>query len=226
LRILFIHGAGANPSVWRLQTTKFKDSTAVELPGHPTGSGLRTVDEYAQVVARQIDEHHILRPIVVGHSMGGAIAIELALKKQEMAALVLVGTGARLRVRPEFLLKIKENYEEAAKLLAAWSVSASADPILIERIMNDLMKIRPEVTLGDLMACDKFDRMDRIAEIRRRTLIVCGEDDRMTPKKYSQYLHEKIEGSELIIIPGAGHGIMLEKHRDFNQALESFFASL
>ena len=223
MTVLFIHGAGANPSVWHFQTINFKGSVAVELPGHPNGSGLRTIGEYAQVVARQIDERH---PILVGHSMGGAIAIELALGKRELAALVLVGTGARLRVRPEFLLRIEENYEQGARLLASWSVSGSADPILVDRIANDLMKIRPEVTLGDFIACDNFDRMDRVAEIKCRTLIVCGEDDRMTPKKYSQYLHEKIEGSELVIIPGAGHGVMLEKHREFNQALESFFASL
>jgi pimeloyl-ACP methyl ester carboxylesterase len=48
----------------------------------------------------------------------------------------------------------------------------------------------------------------------------------MTPVKYSQYLHEKIKGSELVIIPGAGHSVMLEKHREFNQALDAFLASL
>ena len=224
--ILFIHGAGASQSVWRLQTLHFKDSFAVELPGHPNGSGLATIDDYARVVEHQIDEKGIRTPIIVGHSMGGAIAIELALRKQELRALVLVGTGARLRVRPEFLRMIKENYEEATKLLSSWSVSASADPIIVDRLVQDLRRVRAEVTLGDLMACDKFDRMDRIGEIGCRTLVVCGEDDKMTPKKYSQYLHEKIKGSELAIIPGAGHSVMIEKHREFNRALEGFFASL
>jgi pimeloyl-ACP methyl ester carboxylesterase len=226
LPVLFIHGAGGTQAVWRLQTLHFKDSSAVELPGHPNGSGLATIDDYARVVEHQIDEKSVRESIIVGHSMGGAIAIELALRKQELRALVLVGTGARLRVRPEFLRMIKENYEEATKLLSSWSVSASADPIILERLVQDLRRMRAEVTLGDLMACDKFDRMDRVGEIRCRTLVVCGEDDRMTPKKYSQYLHEKINGSELVVIPGAGHSVMLEKHREFNRALEGFFASL
>jgi pimeloyl-ACP methyl ester carboxylesterase len=68
--------------------------------------------------------------------------------------------------------------------------------------------------------------MDRLAEIACRSLILCGEEDRMTPVKYSQYLHEKIKGSELVIIPGAGHSVMLEKHREFNRALDGFLASL
>ena len=226
LTILFIHGAGANPDVWHLQTVHFKDSLAVELPGHPKGSGLATVGEYARVVERQIDENGTSRPIIVGHSMGGAIGIELALKMPEIYALVLVGTGARLRVRAEFLAKIKEDYGEAAKLLASWSVSTSADSVLVERIARDLMKLKHEVTLGDFMACDKFDRMNSVGEITCRTLVVCGEDDRMTPKKYSEYLHETIKNSQLAIIPGAGHGVMLEKPREFNRTLEAFLDAL
>jgi len=226
MSILFIHGAGANPSVWHLQIVHFKGSLAVELPGHPNGSGLRSVDDYARVVEHQIDEKGITDPIIVGHSMGGAIAIEIALRRRELRALVLVGTGARLRVRAEFLAKVKEDYEKAAKLLAAWSVSASADPILVDRIARDLVKVKAEVTLGDFTACDRFDRMDRVGEIDCRTLVVCGEDDRMTPKKYSQYLHEKIKNSEVAIMPGAGHSVMLEKPREFNRVLEAFFVSL
>jgi pimeloyl-ACP methyl ester carboxylesterase len=121
---------------------------------------------------------------------------------------------------------VKENYGEAAKLLSSWSVSASADPIIVERMVRDLRGVSAEVTWGDLTACDTFDRMDRVGEIECRTLVVCGEDDRMTPKKYSQYLHEKIKGSELVIIPGAGHSVMLERPREFNRALEGFLASL
>ena len=226
MTVVFIHGAGANPSVWHLQTAHFKDSLAIELPGHPNGHGLTTVSDYARVVDRQIDDNGISNPIIVGHSMGGAIGIELGTRMPALRGLVLVGTGARLRVRPEFLVRMREDYEGAAKLLASWSVSASADPILIDRIARDLLKVKPEVTIGDFMACDKFDMMDRLGEIECRTLIVCGNDDVMTPKKYSQYLHEKINNSKLVIIPGAGHGVMLETPREFNRVLGEFLVSL
>ena len=226
MTVLFIHGAGANPSVWHFQTLHFRDSVAVELPGHPNGSGLATVGSYADFVEDQIREKGIRQPVIAGHSMGGGICIELALRKLDLRGLVLVGTGARLRVRPDFLAKIQENYEEAARSIATWSVATSADPMLVDRVMSDLMRVRPEVTLGDFRACDQFDRMERVGEIGCRTLVICGEEDRMTPLKYAQYLHEKISGSKLVTIPGAGHGVMLEKHREFNRALESFLASL
>jgi len=226
MTIFFIHGAGGTPAVWRLQTSHFKDSVAVEIPGHPTGSGFTTIEQYARVVRDRIGQKEWRKSIIVGHSMGGAIAIELALGNEPLRGLVLVGTGGRLRVRPEFISELRENYKEAAKLIATWSVSPGADPVIIDRIADDLLKVSPKVTLGDFLACDRFDRMNELEKVTCRTLVVCGEDDRMAPEKYSRYLHEKIKNSKLEIIPGAGHSVMVEKHRAFNEAIEHFVASL
>jgi len=226
LTLLFIHGAGGTPTVWHLQSLHFKDATAVELPGHPTGSGLASIEQYANFVKDYVTENKLPEPVLVGHSMGGAIAIEYALRYSTILGLVLVGTGARLRVRPEFLSELKENYQEASKMVASWSVSPGCDPVIVERIAKDLLKVKPEVTLGDFMACNNFDRMKDVDTITMRTLIICGADDKMTPVRYSQYLHEKIKGSKLVVIPNAGHAVMLERHRPFNQALEDFLDSL
>jgi pimeloyl-ACP methyl ester carboxylesterase len=143
-----------------------------------------------------------------------------------MAGLVLVGTGARLRVHPNILSGIKENYEKASKLIGTWSVSPSSDPIMSERIAQDLLQVKPEVAYADFIACDRFDRMNDVQRITCKTLIVVGADDKMTPVKYSQYLHEKIVDSKLVVIPDAGHSVMLEKHRMFNDAVEAFLDSL
>jgi pimeloyl-ACP methyl ester carboxylesterase len=223
---LFIHGAGASPTVWRLQLLHFKRGLAVELPGHPSGSGCSTIEDYADIVEGHMREKTVKSPVLVGHSMGGAIAITLALRNSDLAGLVLVGTGARLRVDPNILTGIKENYEEVSKLIARWSVSPSSDPVIAERIAEDLLKVKPEVAYGDFIACDRFDRMNDVQKITCKTLIVVGADDRMTPVKYSHYLHEKIVNSKLVVIPDAGHSVMLEKHRTFNAAVEAFLDSL
>ncbi len=68
--------------------------------------------------------------------------------------------------------------------------------------------------------------MNDVEKIDCRTMIICGADDQLTPPKYSQYLHQKIRNSRLHIIAGAGHSVMLEKHREFNLLLEAFSASL
>jgi len=223
---LFIHGAGASPMVWRLQLLHFKGGLAVELPGHPSGPGCSTIEDYASSVEEHIREKTLKDPVLVGHSMGGAIAITIALKNSDLAGLVLVGTGARLRVDPNILTGIKENYEDVSKLVGRWSVSPSSDPIIAERIAEDLLNVKPEVAYGDFIACDRFDRMNDVQKITCKTLIVVGADDRMTPVKYSQYLHEKIVNSSLVVISDAGHNVMLEKHREFNAAVEAFLDSL
>ena len=225
MALIFIHGAGASPAVWRLQLKHFKGSYAIDLPGHPIGNGLSSVTEYARSVANYIIQQSIIEPVLVGHSMGGTIAIEYALSNSNLKALVLVGTGARLRVRPEFLSELRLNYENACREIATWSVSPSSDPIVGERLANDLMKVNPVTAYNDFSACDKYDRMEDVAKVRCPTLILCGADDRMTPPKYSRYLHEKIVDSELVLIPGAGHSVMLEKHKEFNKALEDFLVS-
>ena len=78
----------------------------------------------------------------------------------------------------------------------------------------------------DLSACNVFDIMNRLHEITLPTLIICGADDRLTPIKYSQFLHQHIAGSVLRIIPGAGHYVMREQPEAVNQAIEEWMQTL
>jgi pimeloyl-ACP methyl ester carboxylesterase len=226
LTLLFIHGAGASGKVWHLQLAHFRGSLALDLPGHPTGSGCTSIEDYADFVGKYIESNAVKDLVVVGHSMGGAIAIELALRGTRMAGLILVGTGARLRVQPEILRTILGNYDEACKLVARWSVSQEAGGFIVNQIAQEMLKVKAEVAHGDFSACDRFDRMNDVEKISAKTLIVCGADDRLTPFKYSQFLHERIRDSKLVVVPDAGHSVMLEKHREFNGALEAFLSSL
>jgi len=224
--LVFLHGAGGSPSSWRLQTHHFRDSLAIGFPGHNEGLGFKTIEECAAWLDEHLKRNAVSDPVLVGHSMGGAIAIEYALRSTSVKGLVLAGTGARLRVRQDLLVQIMENYEEASKFIARISVSPNCDPIIVERIAKEMLKVKAEVTYGDFLACDRFDRMNDVGTIDVRTLVICGAEDQMTPPKYSQYLYDKMRNSRLVVIPGAGHSVMLEKHREFNEALEVFLSSL
>jgi pimeloyl-ACP methyl ester carboxylesterase len=226
LTVIFIHGAGGSGLSWQLQLHHFVDAKAIGLPGHPDGLGLKTIPEYTRSMEDFLERNSIENPILVGHSMGGAIAIEYALNHADLKGLVLVGTGARLRVRQDLMARILEDYEDASKVIARLSVSQNCDQIVVERIARQMLKIKPEVTYSDFEACNRFDRMNDVEKIPSQTLVICGSDDRMTPPKYSEYLSQKIRNSKLILVPGAGHSVMLEKHREFNEALEAFLASL
>jgi pimeloyl-ACP methyl ester carboxylesterase len=226
LTLVFIHGAGGSRLSWQLQLHHFKDAQAIGLPGHPDGQGFRTIGEYVRSVEEFLESNVIENPVLVGHSMGGAIAVEHALTHPDSAGLVLVGTGARLRVRQDLMAKILEDYEEASNIIARLSVSPNCDPVVAERIAREMLKVKADVTYSDFEACNQFDRMNDVEKITSQTLIICGSDDLLTPPKYSQYLQQKIRNSKLILVPGAGHSVMLEKHREFNEALEVFLTSL
>ena len=159
--------------------------------------------------------------------MGGAIAIEIALTRSELlAGIALVGSGARLRVTPLIKDEVIRNYSHAAEVIAEWAYSPKTDSKLRRASVQELLEVPAAVTYGDFEACDRFDKMNEIGRMSLPTLIVCGEDDKLTPIKYSQYMKERIRGAQLVIIPGAGHSVMLEKPEELNAALRSFISNL
>jgi len=85
---------------------------------------------------------------------------------------------------------------------------------------------RPSVLYGDFLACDAYDEMERIGQVTRPALILCGSEDRMTPARHSQYLANQIPGAVLKMVPGAGHMLQLEQPQLVAGALSAFFGSI
>ena len=227
--VLFVHGAGGTHEQWRFQLRHLAprwNALAVDLPGHgeSQGDGYPTVPEYRDVVRDLLDALGLHRAVLVGHSMGGAIAQSLALADPDrLAALVLVGTGARLRVHPDIFAVIRRgDMEEAGRLISGWSYAETALPATVAQGAEAFARNRPGVLERDFRACDAFDLLQEIAAIRAPTLVICGEEVRLTPVKYARFLHQQIPGAVLTIITGAGHMVMLEKPAEFTRALKSF----
>jgi pimeloyl-ACP methyl ester carboxylesterase len=226
-KLLFIHGAGGNHRIWENQTRYFSNAIAVDLPGHDSGDGKRTVDEYVDYVKKFCDEKSLKNIVMVGHSMGGAITLKFALTYPEyLKAIVLVDTGAKLKVAPIIFEEIKRNYDNVMELMKKYAFSEKT-PIEIKNKTVEIMKrVKPEVFYGDFEACDKFDVMESLNKINLPTLIICGKDDLLTPVKYSEYLRANIPNSTLKVLDDAGHMVMLEKPEEFNKILEDFVNSL
>jgi len=225
--LLFIHGARESHKVWENQMKFFSDLVAIDLLGHGVGVGKRTIDEYVEYVKKFCDERGLKNVVMVGHSMGGAIVQKFALDHPEyLKAIVLVCTGAKLRVTPLIFEAIKKNYAQAVELITKLAFSNKATSEIKEKAAEEMRNISPEVTYGDFEACDKFNIMDRLKEIKVPTLIICGLEDQLTPVKYSEYLKNNIPNSKLEIIADAGHMVMLEKPKKFNEILEKFIKEL
>ena len=167
--------------------------------------------------------------VLAGHSFGGAIALMYALKyPQELKGIIIIGSGARLRVHPTFLIPceeaIKGNPQKWYELVEQMYRSTPED--YRREILTKQKAIGPAVMLNDFLCCDKFDIMDRVHEIKLPALVICGELDVMTPVKYANYLGAKIARSRVVIVPEAGHFALAEKPEVVNKAVDDFVRGL
>jgi pimeloyl-ACP methyl ester carboxylesterase len=232
--LVLIHGAGAVGQIWQHQLLAFPRAVAPDLPGHPGGAALSTVPDLARWLLAFLDE----QPqgggpgipagwVLGGYSMGGAVALEAALEAApRFRGLILIGTGARLRVRQEFFDLLAADYEAAVEELLRWWFTPEASPRVVDRARTALRAVSPAVVHDDFWAAHRFDAMDRVGRIALPTLIICGEEDRMAPVKYSEYLHAQIAGSQLVVIPRAGHLVVLEQPHAVNGAIAAFLHTL
>lgn len=228
--LVFIHGAGDSHLSWNGLTAAFAGTARVfapDLPGHGRshGAGRTAVLDYAIAVHEFLDALQLERAVLVGVSMGGAIAQTIALEFPErVLGLGLIGTGAKLRVAPAFLQGIADDFGNFAPILAQSLYAPNAPAELIEASVAQLIATGSRVTYDDFAACDAFDVRARLGEIRAPTLVVCGREDKMTPPKSSEYLSQNIAGAELHIIEQAGHMVMLEQAAELNRILGAWVA--
>ena len=227
MKLVFLHGAGCSSLSFYYQLRHFRSAKAIDLPGHPDGKPCETIDGYLEWVRGFMKARRYKNVILCGHSMGGAIAMRYAHKyPEELRGLVLLGTGARLRVHPYYLERCEDPGENNIPWLEKHlehyrGVQQEVFPVLRQRAAE----VGPQVELNDLKACDGFDMMDSVGEIKLPTRVICGSDDAMTPVKYSQFLTNNIDGASQSIIPGGSHFVHMEKYQAVNLEIEDFVAS-
>ncbi len=226
--VVFIHGAMGSSNSWYFQKEylkQFMEVILIDLPGHgkSPGDGCEHLEECRDIVRDNLVRIGVEKFCLVGHSLGGAIAMLFALTYPELLErLVLVTTGARLRVFPEILQGILKDKEETVRKIAEYAFSKKTAAPVIEAGFNEMMKCRKEVIHSDFSSCEEFNVMERVSGISLPTLILCGEDDVLTPIKYSEFLQEEIQHSKLVRIPDAGHIMMIEKPEAVNRAIKEF----
>ncbi len=230
--VVFVHGAGGNGGHWEAQLRGLPPGwrgLAIDLPGHggSDGAGCRTILEYRDVVRAFLRAAQAVPAVLVGHSMGGAITQAVALAEPALLrGIVLVGTGARLRVHPTILELLRGDHAAAARLVADWGFGPAASEALRGEGIQDFLRCPATVSEGDFRACDAFDVMADVARIQVPALIVCGEQDPLTPTKYARYLHEHIAGSRLVLVLDAGHYVMRERPAAVTRALAEFLSTV
>lgn len=229
--LLFVHGSGGDHHKWddlMQQLPQQFSGIAIDLPGHASSPGplLQTIAEGGRLLSKLPSLLELPRPIwLVGHSMGSAMVISAALDfPGEIDGIILIGAGSRMRVLPSLLAALQAGQKDPAMISLGFS--PAAPQALLEKEILAFQQVPVEVLYNDFTSCDHFDRSEDVSQISLPALMIVGEEDKLTPLKYSQRLQESIPNSELVVIPQAGHMVMLEKPTEVSQAIAEFVGNL
>jgi pimeloyl-ACP methyl ester carboxylesterase len=229
--LVFVHGSGDSAKTWTLVIAALSDipCVALDLPGHGAlierpGPDVMTVADYAAFVRAQIERQGLIGAHVVGHSLGGAIALQLALDAPDLVGGIgLVGTGARLRVLPDLLAAAQADQAAAQPQLTGFGFAPGHEEQR-DRFLREMEPVAPGTLYRDLAACDVFDCRDQLERITCPALIVVGTEDHLTPPKYATHLYDHLSQATLVEIAGSGHYLQHEAPEALAAALRDWRA--
>lgn len=119
MKLILLHEAGGCKESWQHQIEFFREAEALDLPGPPSGKPYRTMDEYVEWLRDYIHSKGYKKVVIVGHSLGGGIALSYALKYPgEVLGIIPISSGARLRVHPMYLEALEKAIEDPGSFMA------------------------------------------------------------------------------------------------------------
>src|SRR5471032_2792869 len=223
--VVLLHGAGFDHTAWALHSRWLAHHghsvLAPDLPGHgrSLGAPIPTIAGMADWTAALLEAAGVTKAWLVGHSMGSLIAIETAARHpQRVSALSLIGTAATMTVGPDLLKAAEANDHSAVDMVSIWGLGFQAElggslaPGLwmhhgAERVLE---ACRPGVLYNDLAACNAYQgALAAAATIAVPATLILGERDMMTPVKAGKALAAAIPHAKTIVLPGAGHMMMV-----------------
>ena len=241
--VVFLHGFPHRRSLWAAQVDGLVDRARCIAPdlrglGESGGEGPFSMDRYADDVVELLDHLRVERAVIAGLSMGGYVAFALWRRHpHRVRALALLDTrpGADteegVKKRREMIALARERGSGAiADAMITGMVGRSTRekcPEIVDTVHAMLESAPVEGVVGALEAMlARSDSTPTLATITVPTLIVCGEEDVLTPVKESQGMHAAIVGSHLEVIAGAGHVSCIERPAAVNHVLSEFLSSL
>jgi pimeloyl-ACP methyl ester carboxylesterase len=244
--VVFLHGAQHDHSVWILQSRALAHRglsvLALDLPGHGRSGGppAASVEAIAEHIALALTPLGTPRFVLVGHSMGSLVALELAaLLGARCAGVALVATAFPMKVSDALLAATRDDPAAALQMINVWSHSASIAPFTARpgspgpgfnvvwqnlRLMQRIAAVNgPAVLPTDFAACIAYAAgLDRAHALACPALFILGAGDQMTPPKAARALIDACKDKTVVTLAATGHASMAENPDGVRRALEQF----
>lgn len=242
--VVFIHGVGGSARAWQWQAESFRAAgytpLALDLPGYGGRPAIERIDfeEFSEDVEAQVAAAGLVRPVLVGHSLGGMIAQTMLRRKPDgYRAVILVGTSPAFG-RPDGDFQKKFVADRLAPLQ-----SGKTMPELAAGMINEIMGLNPdprgrEIAIASMasapastyQACVEaivtFEERANLGRIKVPVLCLVGEFDRNAPPAVMERMAQKIPGATFTLLPGLGHLPNLENAAAFDTAVLGFLRGL
>ncbi len=228
--VVFVHGAGGSRSVWAHQR-RLADRfpvVAVDLSGHGASGDVDADPGYTTLAAYADDVEAVAEAVdalaVVGVSLGGAVVLHLLIEREHpFESAVVVGTGARMGVLEDLLDWLREDFDRAIDFLhGEGRLFADPEPELVDRSEETMRETGRRVTERDFLTCHEFDVRNDLEGVDVPLLALYGEDDRLTPPWFHEFIVENVPDGRLVGVEDAAHLPMLERPSAFNDAVLEF----
>ena len=239
--ILFIHGFPYDHTMWNSQVDDFSSSfhcVTFDVRGlgeSPAGDGQFTMESFVDDVEYIIDELQLVKPILCGLSMGGYISLRAVERfENKLGGLILCDTKPEADDN-EGKLKRAASIKKINTLGVQEFVAGFVPNCFAENSIKELGKTYnailekssasdPTGVKGCLLAMlGRNDTTGYLPKIKIPSLVLCGQNDKLTPPQSMKKLADKINNSDFVVIPGAGHMTPIENPDAVNAAMRNYF---
>jgi pimeloyl-ACP methyl ester carboxylesterase len=218
--IVLVHGLSGSSRWWRRNIgtlTPHRRVYMVDLIGFGASRARHpfVLAEAAGYLIQWLDQLELERVSLVGHSMGGLIAAELAADVPGRVERLVLVDPAALPLNPRLAIHALSLLHELR------TISPSFLPVLLA----DTLRAGPLTMWRAARALMLADLRPKLAQIRAPTLVIWGERDALVPLAFAQQLSEHLRYEQLVVIKGAGHVPMWDRPQEFNRVLIEFLCT-
>jgi|TARA_B100000767_G_C19606565_1_gene467988 pimeloyl-ACP methyl ester carboxylesterase len=237
--LVLVHGFLGSSNMWEPQINFFKDGFRVIAPALPGFGNSRAINScnsiecMAKSILNLLEKKEIKKFNLLGHSMGGMIVQEIAkIAGDKILKLICYGTGPRGNIPGRFetidqsrkKLKINGLKDTAYRIAKTWFIEGEKAKYFY--LCEEAGKQTSIKTADNgLIAMKNWDGVGNLRNIKNKTLIIWGDQDKAYNFNQVETLNDNIPNSDLKIIKGCSHNVHLERPKEFNKIVFDFLRS-